>query len=46
MVSIRRGDVFLINFDPTVGAEVKKSHPAVVAKMYLTSIFIKHIINT
>ena len=30
MVSIRRGDVFLVNFDPTVGAEVKKSRPAVV----------------
>jgi mRNA interferase MazF len=30
MVSIRRGDVFFVNFDPTVGAEVKKSRPAVV----------------
>ncbi len=30
MVSIRRDDVFLVNFDPTVGAEVKKSRPAVV----------------
>ncbi|MBM4331706.1 MAG: type II toxin-antitoxin system PemK/MazF family toxin [Deltaproteobacteria bacterium] len=30
MVSIRRGDVFLVNFDPTVGVEVKKSRPAVV----------------
>lgn len=30
MVSIRRGDVFLVNFDPTVGAEAKKTRPAVV----------------
>jgi len=30
MGSIRRGDVFLVNFDPTVGAEVKKIRPALV----------------
>ncbi|MCX5885603.1 MAG: type II toxin-antitoxin system PemK/MazF family toxin [Proteobacteria bacterium] len=30
MVSIKRGDVFLVNFDPTVGAEAKKTRPAVV----------------
>ncbi len=30
MVSIKRGDVFLVNFDPTVGSEVKKRRPAVV----------------
>jgi len=30
MVSINRGDVFLVNFDPTVGAEVEKTRPAVV----------------
>jgi mRNA interferase MazF len=28
--SIKRGDVFLVNFDPTVGAEAKKTRPAVV----------------
>ncbi len=26
----RRGDVYLVNFDPTIGAEVKKTRPAVV----------------
>lgn len=26
----RRGDVWLVNFDPTVGAEIKKRRPAVV----------------
>ena len=30
MVSIKRGDVFLVSFDPTVGAEAKKTRPAVV----------------
>jgi hypothetical protein len=30
MASIRRRDVFLVNFDPTVGAEAKKTCPALV----------------
>lgn len=30
MDSIRRGDVFLVDFDPTVGAEAKKTRPAAV----------------
>ena len=30
MVSIRRGDVFLVSFDPTLGAEAKKVRPALV----------------
>lgn len=30
MVSIRRGDVFLVNFDPTTGAEARKTSPAVI----------------
>ncbi len=30
MVSIKRGEIFLVNFDPTVGAEVKKTRPALV----------------
>jgi mRNA interferase MazF len=30
MVSIKRGDLFLVNFDPTVGAEAKKRRPSVV----------------
>lgn len=30
MVSIRRGDVFLVNFDPTVGSETQKVRPALV----------------
>jgi mRNA interferase MazF len=27
---IKRGEVFLVNFDPTLGAEAKKTRPAVV----------------
>ena len=30
MTSIRKGGIYLVNFDPTVGAEVKKIRPAVV----------------
>jgi mRNA interferase MazF len=30
MASIKRGKVFLVNFDPTLGAEAKKTRPAVV----------------
>jgi mRNA interferase MazF len=30
MASIKRGDVFLVNFDPTVGAEARKTRPGVV----------------
>jgi mRNA interferase MazF len=30
MASIKRGEVFLVNFDPTVGAEARKTRPAVV----------------
>jgi len=30
MASIKRQDVFLVNFDPTIGAEAKKTRPALV----------------
>jgi mRNA interferase MazF len=30
MALIKRGEVFLVNFDPTVGAEIHKTRPAVV----------------
>ena len=30
MALIERGDVFLVNFDPTAGAEAKKTRPAVI----------------
>jgi len=30
MALIKRGDVFLVNFDPTIGAEAKKTRPGVV----------------
>ncbi len=29
-VTPKRGEVWLVNFDPTVGAEIKKKRPAVV----------------
>jgi mRNA interferase MazF len=27
---LRKGDVWLINLDPTIGAEIKKTRPAVI----------------
>ena len=39
MDSIRRGDVFLVNFDPTVGSETKKSRPAVVVSNDLNNAY-------
>jgi PemK-like, MazF-like toxin of type II toxin-antitoxin system len=27
---MRKGDVWLINLDPTIGAEIKKTRPAVI----------------
>jgi mRNA interferase MazF len=26
----RRGDIYLVNFDPTVGSEIKKTRPALI----------------
>ena len=28
--AVRRGDVYLVRFDPTVGSEIKKTRPAVI----------------
>jgi mRNA interferase MazF len=30
VAAVRRGDVILVNLDPTVGVEIKKTRPAVV----------------
>ena len=30
MTNLKRGDVYLVNFDPTLGAEVRKTRPALV----------------
>lgn len=30
MVAVRRGDVVLVNLDPTVGVEIRKTRPAIV----------------
>jgi mRNA interferase MazF len=30
MSSIKRGDIFWVNLDPTVGSEIKKKRPAVI----------------
>jgi len=30
MTSPRRGEIWLVNFDPTIGAEIKKTRPALI----------------
>jgi mRNA interferase MazF len=30
VVAVRRGDVVVVNLDPTIGAEIKKTRPAIV----------------
>lgn len=30
MVNIKRGEIYFVNFDPTIGAEIKKTRPALV----------------
>ncbi|MCP4352514.1 MAG: type II toxin-antitoxin system PemK/MazF family toxin [Desulfobacterales bacterium] len=29
---IKRGEVFLLNFDPTIGTEIKKTRPALILR--------------
>jgi mRNA interferase MazF len=30
VISPKRGEIYLVNFDPTIGAEIKKTRPALV----------------
>ena len=30
MVAVRRGDVVLVNLDPTIGVEIRKTRPAII----------------
>ena len=30
MIEVKRGDIWLVNLDPTIGHEIKKSRPAVI----------------
>lgn len=30
MIAVQRGDVVLVNLDPTIGVEIKKTRPAIV----------------
>ncbi len=32
VVQVRRGEVYLVNLDPTLGAEIRKTRPAVVVQ--------------
>jgi mRNA interferase MazF len=37
MASIKRGQVFLVNFDPTLGVEARKTRPALVVSNNLNN---------
>ena len=39
MDSIKRGQVFLVNFDPTVGAEARKTRPALVVSNDINNVY-------
>ena len=30
MIRPKRGDIYLVNFDPTLGAEIRKTRPALI----------------
>ena len=30
MMACKKGDVYLVNFDPTIGSEIRKTRPAVI----------------
>ena len=39
MVSIKRGDVFLVTFDPTLGAEARKVRPALIVSNDVNNVY-------
>ncbi|MBC8465335.1 MAG: type II toxin-antitoxin system PemK/MazF family toxin [Parcubacteria group bacterium] len=45
-ISIRRGDVVIVNFDPTIGAEIKKIRPALVIQNDIGNTYSNTIIVT
>jgi len=43
-IEVKRFDVFLVNLDPTVGSEIKKTRPAVIVSPDEMNTFIKTVI--
>ena len=39
MAEVKRGDIWLVNLDPTIGHEIKKSRPAVIIQNNLGNKF-------
>ena len=42
---MRRGEVWLINLDPTIGSEIKKTRPAVIVNDDAIGILPRHLEN-
>jgi mRNA interferase MazF len=38
MITMHRGDVWLVNLDPTIGSEIRKTRPAVIVSSDLVGI--------
>ena len=36
---IRRGEIYLVNFDPTVGSEIRKTRPALVIQNDIANVY-------
>jgi mRNA interferase MazF len=32
IIQLIRGEVYLVNFDPTIGSEISKTHPALIVQ--------------
>lgn len=41
---VSRGDVWLVNFDPTIGSEIKKTRPAVIVSSDALGILPVHVV--
>ena len=38
-MSLRRGEVYFVNFDPTIGAEIKKTRPALILQNDIANMY-------
>ena len=39
MIQPKRGDIYLVNFDPTLGAEIRKTRPALILQNDIANMY-------
>jgi len=39
----KRGDVWLVNFDPSIGTEIQKTRPAVIVSNNIANKYLEHV---